>query len=462
MSSLTTYEPQSPSRARSRILLLSGTAALGGFLFGYDTAVVSGAIGFLTEHFSLSAGMTGWAASSLLVGCMIGAGTSGWVSDRRGRKPVLLACALLFALSAVVSALAPGIAVLTWARFIGGIAIGAVSMLSPMYIAEISPERQRGRLVGLYQLAIVSGILGVFLLNWFIQSQGDHRWNVETGWRLMFGSLVIPASLFGVLLLFVPESPRWLYQAGRTDTALNVLSRLNGQQESRRLLASWTGPTESGSVAELFAPRWRRPLVLGIALAIFSQISGVNAVMYYAPEIFKSAGNTTSSAFAQTIVVGAVNLALTLVALALVDRAGRRPLLLVGTAIQSLALGTAAWRFGSHIAGPALLLALLGFVAAFAVSTGPITWIAVSEIFPNRLRGRAMSVAVSCLWVADWAVTQTFPMLNESAGPAATFGIYAGCSLLCLGCLAVLMPETKNRTLEQIEASWNSRTRASH
>lgn len=196
--------------------------------------------------------------------------------------------------------------------------------------------------------------------------------------------------------------------------------------------------------------------MLGIALAVFSQLSGINAVMYYAPEIFKSAGNSTSSAFAQTIIVGAVNLALTLVALTLVDRIGRRRLLLVGTAMQTLALGVAAWCFGTHTTGPAVLLALLGFVAAFAVSTGPVTWIAISEIFPNRLRGRAMSVAVSCLWVADWIVTQTFPMLQQSAGPATTFGIYAGCGLFCLGCLAVIMPETKNRSLEQIEASWNS------
>lgn len=418
--------------------------------------MVSGAIGFLSEHFALSAGMTGWAASSLLVGCIAGAAGSGRVSDRYGRKPVMIACALMFALSAVASALAAGIALLVWARFVGGIAIGAVSMLSPVYISEIAPGRLRGRLVGLYQLALVAGILAMFLVNWGIQRHGDHRWCVETGWRLMFAASVVPAAFFGVCMIRVPESPRWLFLAGKTDAALRVMVRINGTEEAERLIAEWSRSAECGSAAELLARRWRRPLVLGLALAVFSQVGGINAVMYYAPEIFKSAGGTTSSAFAQTIVVGAVNLVFTLVALALVDRMGRRPLLLIGTALQALALGLAAWCFGTHATGLALLLALLGFVAAFAASTGPVTWIAVAEIFPNRLRGRAMSLAVSCLWVADWVVTQTFPMLKESAGPAATFGIYAGCSLFCLGCLAAIMPETKNRSLEQIEASWRS------
>ncbi len=436
-------------------------AALGGLLFGYDTAVVSGAIGFLTEKFQMSAGMSGWAASSLLVGCMVGSAASGSISDRFGRKPVLLACALLFAVSAIATAFASSVAALAWARLLGGIAIGAVSMLSPMYIAEIAPEKMRGRLVGLYQLAIVIGILVVFLVNWFIQQQGTHAWNVESGWRWMFGSLVIPSGLFGVLLLFVPESPRWLFQAGRIEGANCVLERLNGPVEAQRILTAMAVPTEHAAAGELWAPQWRRPLIVGVALAVFSQISGINAVMYFAPEIFKATGGTTGSAFAQTIIIGVVNLVFTLVALGLVDRSGRRSLLLIGTAAQTASLALAGWYLAAPAPGLGVLVALVLFVAAFAVSTGPITWIAISEIFPNRLRGRAMSVAVLCIWGADWAVTQSFPMLKEATGPAAIFWLYAGCSLFCLACLALIMPETKNRSLEEIESSWRSRHRTS-
>jgi SP family arabinose:H+ symporter-like MFS transporter len=450
-----------PANPRGQILLISVVAALGGLLFGYDTAVVSGAIGFLAEKFQMSAGMSGWAASSLLVGCMLGSAASGSVSDRFGRKPVLLICALLFALSAIASALAPSVAALAWARLLGGVAIGAVSMLSPMYIAEIAPEKMRGRLVGFYQLAIVIGILVVFWINWLIQKQGTHGWNVESGWRWMFGSLVIPSGLFGVLLLFVPESPRWLFHAGRVDAAKSVLECLNGPVDAQRILSAMGVQTERAAAGELWAPQWRRPLLVGVALAVFSQISGINAVMYYAPEIFKVTGGSTGSAFVQTIIIGVVNLVFTLVALVLVDRSGRRSLLLIGTAAQTASLALAGGSLASPAPGRGLLVALVLFVAAFAISTGPITWIAISEIFPNRLRGRAMSVAVLCLWGADWAVTQSFPMLKEAAGPSAIFWIYAGCSLVCLVCLTVIMPETKNRSLEEIESSWGSRHLAS-
>jgi SP family arabinose:H+ symporter-like MFS transporter len=311
--------------------------------------------------------------------------------------------------------------------------------------------------VGLYQLAIVVGILVVFLVNWLIQGRGTHAWNVESGWRWMFGSLVIPAGLFWLLLLFVPESPRWLLLTGRTEEAMKVLERLNGPGYSQNLLPVVRGPMEQAAAGEVWAPAWRRPLLVGVALAVFSQISGINAVMYYAPEIFKSAGNNTGSAFAQSIAIGAVNLVFTLVALALVDRSGRRRLLLVGTSVQAVSLGAAALYFGAGTQGAGVLIALVVFVAAFAVSTGPVTWIAISEIFPNRLRGRAMSLAVLCLWAADWAVTQSFPMLKAAVGPEAIFWLYAGCSAFCLACLAFIMPETKNRSLEEIEAYWHSR-----
>lgn len=438
------------------LLLISLVAAFGGFLFGYDTAVVSGAIGFLKAHFQLSAELTGWAASSLLVGCMVGAMAGGPLGDRFGRKPSLIFCAALFALSSAASALPHSLAAFAWSRFAGGVAIGAASMLSPLYIAEIAPERIRGTLVALYQLAIVVGILVVFFVNLQIQRLGDEAWNTHTGWRWMFASLVLPSALFGGFMAVVPESPRWLMKMGYRERAQGVLERIGGPENAARELAQIENALrqEEGHWSELFTTGYRRALVIGIALAVFGQFSGINAIMYFAPEIFKAAGSGTDSAFAQTVIVGLVNLGFTFVAIWLVDRAGRKPLLLAGTFAQVLALGYVGTMFALGRNGAPLLAGILGFVAAFAVAMGPIPWIVNSEIFPTKLRGRAMSVAIFCLWLADWIVTQTFPMLREGIGPAWTFWVYAACSLASTVFVLLWVPETKGRTLEEIEASW--------
>jgi SP family arabinose:H+ symporter-like MFS transporter len=436
------------------VLPISFVAAFGGFLFGYDTAVVSGAIGFLAREFSLSAELTGWAASSLLVGCMVGAIIGGPAGDRYGRKPGLIGCALLFALSSIASALPQDLTQFAWARFAGGIAIGAASMLSPLYLAEISPQRIRGTLVGLYQLAIVVGILAVFFVNLQIVRLGDDTWNVHTGWRFMFASLVLPAVLFGLCMAFVPESPRWLLKAGRREEALIILQKIGGPCAAAEVTQIEQALAhEEGRWSELFNTGYRRALIIGVLLAVFGQLSGINSIMYYAPEIFKAAGAGIDSALSQTVIVGAVNLAFTFVALWLVDRAGRKPLLIAGTLCQTVALASVGLIFQSGNAS-LLLLSILAFVGAFALAMGPIPWIVNSEIFPTKLRGRAMSVAVFCLWLADWVVTQTFPMLREAIGPAATFWAYAGCSLLSLVFVVVAVPETRGRTLEEIETSW--------
>jgi SP family arabinose:H+ symporter-like MFS transporter len=435
---------------------LACTAALGGFLFGYDTAVVSGAIGFLTAHFDLSADLTGWAASSLLVGCVVGAAMAGTAGDRLGRKWTLIACGVLFAASSVASALPTTIDQFAWFRFAGGIAIGAASMLSPLYIAEISPEKFRGTLVALYQLAIVVGILIVFFVNLQIQRLGDETWNNEVGWRWMFASLTLPAVLFAGLMMLVPESPRWLMKMGRRDEARRILERLGGEVNAEREIRQIDEALqqEEGRWSELLTPAWSRPLLIGTMLAVFAQLSGINAIMYYAPEIFKAAGEGTDSSFVQTVIVGAVNLLFTLVAIGLVDRAGRKPLLIAGTAIQVASLCFVGLMFHQNQHGPLLLAGILAFVAAFAMAMGPIPWIIASEIFPTKLRGRAMSLAVLMLWLADLAVTQTFPRLRQDIGPANTFWIYAGFSLLGLVFVIFMVPETKGRTLEEIEASW--------
>ena len=438
------------------ILLISLVAAFGGFLFGYDTAVVSGAIGFLTKQFNLSPELTGWAASSLLVGCMAGALLGGPIGDRFGRKPSLIFCAALFAVSSLASALPNALGPFAWARFAGGVAIGAASMLSPLYIAEIAPEKIRGTLVALYQLAIVAGILVVFFVNLQIQRLGDEAWNLRVGWRWMFASLALPSVLFGVCMALVPESPRWLMKTGRRDEARRVLERVGGPDSAEREINQIEAALneEQGRWSELFTTGYRRALMIGIMLAVFGQFSGINAIMYYAPEIFKAAGAGSDSAFSQTVIVGAVNLAFTFVAIWLVDRAGRKPLLIVGTLAQAVALVAVGLMFHSGRSGAGVLVCILGFVAAFAIAMGPIPWIVNSEIFPTKLRGRAMSVAIFCLWLADWVVTQTFPMLRQTIGPAMTFWVYAFCSILSTVFVVAMVPETKGRTLEEIEASW--------
>jgi len=438
------------------LLVISFVAAFGGLLFGYDTAVVSGAIGFLSRHFRLTADLTGWAASSLLVGCMAGAALAGPAGDRFGRKPSLVFCGALFALSALASAVPDSLAAFAWARFAGGVAIGAASMLSPLYIAEIAPEKIRGTLVALYQLAIVVGILLVFFVNLQIQRLGDEAWNTATGWRWMFASLAAPAALFSACMILVPESPRWLMKMGRQEEARRILERAGGADSAARNIAHIESALlqDQGRWRELFTTGYRRALMIGSLLAVLGQFSGINAIMYYAPEIFKAAGSATDSAFLQTVIVGAVNFTFTFAAIWLVDRAGRRPLLVAGTAIQFLCLSLVAFMFQSGRGGTLLLLSILGFTAAFAVAMGPIPWIVNAEIFPTKLRGRAMSLAIFCLWAADWIVTQTFPMLREGIGPARTFWVYAGCSLLSTLFVLAFVPETKGRTLEEIEAAW--------
>lgn len=431
-------------------------AAFGGFLFGYDTAVVSGAIGFLKAHFGLSADLTGWAASSVLVGCMFGAMLGGPVGDRVGRKPSLMGCALLFLGSSLASAMPAGLSQFAWARFFGGLAIGAASILSPVYIAEISPERVRGRLVSLYQLAIVVGILAVFFVNLMIQRLGGAEWNTAVGWRWMFASLALPSVVFAGLLAFVPESPRWLAKSGDFAGAARILERVAGPVQAEREMEAIRRSLseEDGRWSELLQPGCFRALLVGALLAVFGQLSGINAIMYYGPEVFKAAGAGQDAAFLQTVTVGAVNLAFTFVAIGFVDRAGRRPLLLLGTAVQVLAHGWVGWCFYSGRSGLSLLAGVLAFVAAFAMAMGPVPWIVNSEIFPTKLRGRAMAVSIFLLWLACYGVSQTFPRLLEAIGPAKTFWTYGAFSLVSWFFVVWMLPETKGRTLEEIQAAW--------
>jgi len=368
----------------------------------------------------------------------------------------LILCALLFGISSIGTAIPATLFQFLCFRFMAGIAIGAVSVTSPMYIAEISPEQVRGRLVSLYQLAIVSGIFIVFFVNATIQRMGDEAWNERMGWRLMFGVGTVPSIVFGILSVIVPESPRWLVKLGRTQDATDILARVSGQssavQEVARIQASLKDDT--GKISELFSGGYRRAFIIGIVLAILQQFCGINAIMYYAPEIFKSLGSATESAFVQAVSVGAVNFLFTLVAVAWVDRLGRKSLLISGIAIQVVSLGIVGWLFQTKGSPLLLLTFILVYVAAFAAAMGPVVWIVISEIFPNKIRGRAVSIATLTLWGACFAVSVTFPKLLELIGSGYTFWFYGFCSFLCLMFVWLVVPETKGRTLEQIEQDW--------
>jgi MFS transporter, SP family, arabinose:H+ symporter len=467
ISAMSLPAPETSQGSKTYLLLIACTGALGGLLFGYDTAVISGAIGLLKEHFSLSADMTGWAASSLLIGCMIGALAGGPLGDRFGRKPMLVLCAVVFAFSSIISAFSPDLAAYSWSRLAGGMGIGAVSVLSPLYIAEISPERSRGRFVSLYQLAIVVGILVSYFVNMVIQHYGASQqpvmqtatpqsWNAVNGWRWMLGVVAVPSVLFGLMLIPLPESPRWLMKRGRRSEAGKILSRIAGEATASRELAQIEESlhAETGSFSELFHGGFGKAMLVGCMLAIFSQFGGINAIMYYGPEIFKSAGSGDSQAFLSTVILGVTNLLATFGAIALIDRLGRKTLLIIGVAIQVAALVAVGTLY--HLqANPLLLLAsIILFLIGFASSTGAVTWVIISEIFPTRVRGQAMGVAVLFIWASDYVVSQTFPMLVEGIGPANTFFSYAVCAFIGLVYTILAVPETKNRTLEEIEQSW--------
>ena len=442
------------------VIKVTIVAALGGLLFGYDTAVIAGAIGFLQIKFNLSAAMVGWAASSAIWGCIVGAMFAGYLSDRIGRKKVLILTAVLFAVSAVGSAIPNNLTQFILARFIGGVGVGAASMLSPLYISEIAPARIRGSLVSLYQLAIVLGINMVYYINMKIATQNSEAWNVDVGWRYMLGSETIPALLFLVLLFLVPESPRWLVKKNREKEAMDTLEKVNGHEEGLKVMQEikLTLAQEAGTVRELFKPGLRIALIVGIVLALFSQITGINAIIYYAPEIFKSIGFATDSAFTQTLFIGVVNTLFTFVALWLIDKAGRRALLLWGVGGMAFCLlGVGICFYFGITAGPWLLIFILGFIACFASSLGPIPWVIISEIFPTKTRGIAMSFCTVVLWIGVVLITQLTPMFLENFGGAFTFWLFMINAVILWIFTWRMIPETKQRTLEEIEQSWGHR-----
>ncbi len=438
-------------------------ATLGGLLFGYDTAVIAGAIGFLQKKFALSAALEGWAASCALLGCVIGVSISGLFSDRCGRRKLLVLSGVLFAISAIGTALPPNLTWFVIFRTIGGIGVGAASMAAPMYIAEIAPAGIRGRMVSVNQLAIVSGMLIIYFVNYFIARGGNEVWNVEYGWRWMFASGLLPALLFLVLLLTVPESPRWLAEHGRRNEALAVLTRVNGTKAAGREMAEIeaAAAVESSTLSQFVRSGPATVLIIGVSLAVLQQVTGINVFLYYGPEIFKKLGSGTDVALLQTLTVGAVNLLFTVIAIYSVDRWGRKPLMLTGAAgmgICLLAMGTASYVGRAELW---VLLLILGYIACFALSIGPVTWVILSEIFPTKIRGRALALSTLCLWIANFVVSQTFPMMNENRWLVGTFHhafpfwVYGTLCLVEILFVWRMVPETKGQSLEEIERHWS-------
>jgi sugar porter (SP) family MFS transporter len=448
------------------VWLISVVAAMGGLLFGWDWVVIGGAKPFFQRYFQLTTeAQIGWANSCALIGCLLGALLAGALSDRFGRKRLLVVAALLFAVTSLGNAMADNFTFFIAWRIFGGVAIGLASNLSPMYIAEIAPAQIRGKLVAINQLTVVVGILLAQYINWFLVrdlpagATDDFirtSWFGQQGWRWMFGLTAAPSLLFFLGMLVVPESPRWLAKKGKSDRARVILARVGGANYANAAVAdiqSTLAGEESQQVrfAELLEPKMRKVIVLGVVIAVFQQWCGINVIFNYAEEIFRAAGYDISTVLKNIAWTGSVNLVFTLVALGIVDRGGRRPLMLFGSAALAVIYGIMGFCYKGGVQGLPMLLLVLGAIGCYAMSLAPVAWVVISEIFPNRIRGAAMAVAVSSLWIACFILTFTFPILNAMLGSAGTFWLYAGICVVGFVFIKLKLPETKGKTLEEIE-----------
>ncbi|MGA2443239.1 MAG: sugar porter family MFS transporter [Tepidisphaeraceae bacterium] len=437
------------------VYLAAAISALGGMLFGYDIGVISGAILFIKKQFSLSSGMEEIVVSSVLLGCLVGALVGGFLADLYGRRRLLLSTAVVFILSAVGAALAPGTSWLIVARFFAGTAIGVASFVAPLYISEVSPVAIRGKLVSLNQLAITCGIVISYAI--------DYAFAGSQAWRWMFAFAVIPAAAFGIGLMFIPNSPRWLVGRGHMDQARTVMKRLRAPElvEGELSEIQRSAAQQKGHWSELFSPYLRVAMIVGVGLAIAQQITGINTIIYYGPTIFKFAGMSSSSvAILASVGVGVINVVMTVVSLQLIDRIGRRPLLLISLAGMTLSLFVLGLAFSlpqlTSSLGVIAVVVVMTYVGSFAVGMGPIFWLLISEMYPLRIRGRAMSVATVANWGANLIVALTFLTLTQVLGKAATFWLYGAISVGTWIFSFFLVPETKGKSLEQIEAHWRS------
>jgi SP family xylose:H+ symportor-like MFS transporter len=467
------------ARRRGLSLWLTLVAALGGLLFGYDTAVISGAVGSIDADFIAPLNLSetwrntlsGLTISSALFGCVLGSAVAGSLADRFGRRIGLIVAAVLFLFSALGSSmpelgLAPlgttdssALIAFNVYRLLCGAGIGIASMLSPLYIAEIAPKERRGRLVSLYQMAIVIGIVGVYFVNWMIAKGGDAAWLDRIGWRVMLGSEFVPALVFLVLLAKVPDTPRWLVLRGRDAEALKVLQRVAAGPDADSILSDIRATLKATDSPRLLAYGW--PVILvGLALSIFQQLVGINAVLYYAPLMFRNLGAGSDSALLQTVIVGSANMLSTLIAIVWVDRLGRKPLLIIGAAVMAVTMLSLGFLFGAKSQGAIALAFVVVYIVGFAMSWGPVVWVLLSEMFPGAIRGKAMALAVAAQWIANLAVSWSFKILDGSTVLNALFNhgfaytLYGVMSILAGLFVWRFVPETAGHSLEAIQDVW--------
>tara|TARA_B110001452_G_scaffold179148_1_gene150349 strand:+ start:3466 stop:4884 length:1419 start_codon:yes stop_codon:yes gene_type:complete len=462
------------------LIKITLVATLGGLLFGYDTGVISGTVGSLDSFFVIPKGLSetaasafkGFLVSSALIGCIIGGIVGGLVSKKLGRKNGLILAAILFLISALGSAMPEMFlgtlgeldhtfsTVFIVYRIIGGIGVGLASMLSPLYIAEIAPANSRGKLVSFNQLAIVGGFMVVYFVNYFIsRSGGSDEWLNTFGWRWMFASEVIPAALFLGLLFFVPDTPRSLVLRNKPIEALKVLVKVNGVKEGNRVLTEIEASMNDKTSGHMFSFGWL-VIAVGVLISVFQQFVGINVVLYYAPEIFKTIASGTDSALFMTIIVGVVNFLFTIIAVKSVDKYGRKPLMVIGAAGMAVAMLSLGFVFFCGATGYLALFCMMLYVASFAMSWGPVTWVLLAEIFPNKIRGKALAVAVAAQWISNYLVSLTFPIMNDNSYLTGLFNhgfaywVYGVMSILALLFILKYVPETKGKTLEEMESLW--------
>ena len=462
------------------VIKIALVAAIGGFLFGFDTGVIGGTQLFFTKYLDLSPAQQGWAVGSALYGCFFGALVAGYLTNAISRKYTLIFAAVLFSISAWGSGIADSLSTLVVYRIIGGIGIGFASMAAPMYIAEISPAAQRGRMVSLYQLAIVVGFFAVFLATYYIgggnsaeltaeQTKNIYQYNLERGWRVMFWSELPVAILFLFMLFFVPHSPRWLALKGRKQDAVNVLTRLSSSPEAAeneyRVIEQSIEQVQITNVKALIVGGLVFATFIGVMLSIFQQTSGINAILYYGAEIFSNAlGYGPQDALKQQLWLGAVNLIFTFVAIFTVDKWGRKPLYLCGTAGMIISLTILGYTIQAEVLGIASLIAILVFVGSFALSMGPIVWVVLSEMFPNKARSLCMSIAVGAQWLFNGVVASSFPLVNRSDlnqtefNGAMPYYIFAAFCAIAFVFVWRYLPETKGKSLEEIENIWSQKS----
>jgi len=450
------------------LALICFIAAIGGFLFGFDMAVISGVLPLMQEHFNLTPAQEGWLVSSALVGCIAGVAASGSLGDRFGRKKLLVCAAAFFLLSALGSALLPSFASIIWARILGGLGVGIASNVVPLYLSEIAPAAKRGRYVTFYQLAITAGILVAYLSNYAILASAENTIMATRGgfgylfeeeaWRGMFLMEALPAALFIIGLTFVPESPRWLIQKGRSAQGRSILRKISDPKEADQAADRMElhRVERKSSYLDLLAPAMRRPLVLGFLLPLFSQFCGINAIIYYGPTILTSAGVSLSNSFQSQIIFGIANMLFTFIAIWKVDQLGRRPLYLAGTAVASVSLIlTAIFFFLPDLPGLWVLFTVSLFLASFAFSIGPLKFVVASEIFPTHIRARALGLSIMTMWVADAIVGQLTAVMLRELGTSYTFLFFGFFCVAAFITVFRLLPETKGKSLEEIEVFWN-------